>query len=500
MKNLMKTLSHHLTQSVGRYKDKVLFVQPSTGEKLTFAEFREALGGVHHTLARHQVEKGDVVTLIAANSIDLAVMIYGVMTFGAIAKPLNPQITPAELHKLLSHSGSSVIFADRTIPLPEYKGRYLGIDSYREHRESGQFAPGRDQEQNPALLIYTSGTTSLPKGVLLSHRNIVHNVMTAMHFFGLDDQHTKICILPLFHTFGFISDLSPMAFCGGTTVVLDIFDVTKLASVESAVHSYPVNSFSAVPLMFELFMRFGCDLAGKDMKFCISGAAPLRENTAAEFLQTYKYPIIPAYGLTETTCFATISPRGGIKPRSAGIPAAVSVRVSRSDGAEAAAGEIGELLLSGESVMQQGYFRSEIECFSGGGEKWFRTGDLGYCDHEGYIYITGRSKNMVIRGGEKIYLEDLDACLAGMPSLSDSASIRVEEDGEDRIASFVVPREGITVTDFEVRSFVEERLGRLRVPDMVLFNEKIPRTPTNKVKIRELQELIRQAPGAVVSA
>lgn len=488
----MKTLNHCLTQSICRHRDKALFIQPSSGEKLSFGEFGDALARVHRLLEQEQVGQGDVVTLISANSINLAVMLYGVVTFGAIAKPLNPQITPAELKKLLLHSGSSLIFADRPIDIPEHQVRCLNIDAYRQATSHGHLASGVEQEGRPALLIYTSGTTSQPKGVLLSHRNIVHNVQTAIEFFSLDDQHTKICILPLFHTFGFISDLSAMALCGGTTVILEMFDLARLSAIEAAIHDYPVNSFSAVPLMFELFLRFRCNLAGKNMRFCISGAAPLRENIAAEFLETYKFPIIPAYGLTETTCYATISPPGRIKARSAGIPAAVNVRVARSDGTEAAIDEIGELLLSGESVMQQGYFKSDIECFYGTESKWFKTGDLGCRDNEGYIYITGRKKNMVIRGGEKIYLEDVDACLTAMDSIVDNASIRFEEDGEERIAAFVVPRDGVMASEFEIRKFVENQLGRLRVPDLVIFRDSIPRTPTNKVKIRELQELIPQ--------
>ncbi|HEY6351031.1 MAG TPA: class I adenylate-forming enzyme family protein [Candidatus Angelobacter sp.] len=491
----MTILENCLAHSVRRHKDKVLFIQPSTGERLSFGDFGDTLAKVHVLLEQQQIHCGDVVTLIAANSIDLAVMLYGVMTFGAIAKPLNPQITPAELNKLMLHSGSSIIFADCQIAIPEYRGRYLEIDTYRQVTRKGHLVSGGEQENNPALLIYTSGTTSQPKGVLLSQQNIVHNVRTAIDFLGLDDQHTKICILPLFHTFGFISDLSAMALCGGTTVILDTFDVTKMSSVEAAIHDYPVNSFSAVPLMFDLFLRFGCNLAGKQMKFCVSGAAPLRENTAAEFLETYRFPIIPAYGLTETTCFATISPPSRIKAGSAGIPAAVKVRVARPDGAEAETGEIGELLVSGESVMQQGYFKNEIECFCGEQNQWFKTGDLGHSDQEGYIYITGRKKNMVIRGGEKIYLEDVDACVAQMQSLADNASIRFEEDGEEKIAAFVVPRHGAAITDFEIRNFVEAQLGRLRVPDLIIFRDSIPRTPTNKVKIRELQALVPQTAG-----
>lgn len=233
------------------------------------------------------------------------------------------------------------------------------------------------------------------------------------------------------------------------------------------------------------------------MEYCVSGAAPLRESTAEEFLQKYNFPIVPAYGLTETTCFATISPPEKIKVNSAGIPAAVSVRVTRADGREAGPHEIGELFLAGESVMQQGYFKGSVKCFGGPENKWFKSGDLGYRDEEGYIYITGRKKNMIIRGGEKIYLEDVDACLTGMNAIADSATIRFEEDGTEKIAAFVVPRESAQVAPDDVTSYIGQKLGNLRTPDVVIFSARIPRTSTNKVKIRELQELVHQATAHV---
>jgi long-chain acyl-CoA synthetase len=492
----MKTLSHCLSPSLRAYKDKVFLIEPSTGETLTFAEFASALGGVQGLLQEQGVAAGDVVTLIAGNSIDLVVMLYGVMTYGAIAKPLNPQVTPVELQNLLLHSGSSLVCVDHRMDIPGFTGKYLDIDAYRQTRGQ-EFILSLDHEDSPALLIYTSGTTSRPKGVLLSHRNIIHNTDTAIRFFNLDHTHAKICILPLFHMFGVISDLSTMALSGGTTVVLDTFDITKLSFVEAAIHQYPINSFSAVPLMFDLFLRLNCNLAGKHMKYCVSGAAPLPESTAAEFLQKYKFPIVPAYGLTETTCFATISPPEKIKVKSAGIPAAVSVRVTRADGREAGPHEIGELLLAGESVMQQAYFKDSVDCFGGPEHKWFKSGDLGYRDKDGYIYITGRKKNMIIRGGEKIYLEDVDACLMGMNAIADSATVRFEEDGTEKIAAFVVPREGIQLAAHEVSGYIGQKLGSLRIPDVVIFSARIPRTSTNKVKIRELQELVHRAAAHV---
>lgn len=492
----MKTLSHHLAQSLRTYKDKVFLIEPSTGETLTFAEFGSALGGVHRLLQEQEVSAGDVVTLIAGNSIDLVVMLYGVMTYGAIAKPLNPQVTPAELENLLLHSGSSLVCVDHRMNIPEFTGKYVDIDSYRQNR-GNEFNVSREKEDDPALLIYTSGTTSQPKGVLLSHRNIIHNTLTAIRFFTLDHTHSKICILPLFHMFGLISDLSTMALSGGTTVVLDTFDITKLSFVEAAIHQHPINSFSAVPLMFDLFVRLNCNLSGKQMKYCISGAAPLRESTAEEFFQKYDLPIVPAYGLTETTCFATISPPGRIKVNSSGIPAAVSVRVTRADGQKAEPHEVGELLLAGESVMQQGYFKGAADCFGGPDNKWFKSGDLGYRDEEGYIYVTGRKKNMIIRGGEKIYLEDVDACLMEMNAVADSATIRFEEDGIEKIAVFVVPSENVQLAPNDVMGYIGQRLGSLRVPNVVIVSARIPRTSTNKVKIRELQELVHRAAASV---
>lgn len=479
------------------YKNKVFLIEPSTGETLTFAEFGSALGGVQRLLQEHGVRAGGVVTLIAANSIDLVVMLYGVMSYGAIAMPLNPQVTPVELQNLLLHSGSSLVCVDHSINIPGFTGKCLDIDSYRQSR-SHKFQASLDEEKNPALLIYTSGTASQPKGVLLSHQNIVHNTATAIQHFSLDYTHSKICILPLFHMFGLISDLSTMAFSGGTTVVLDTFDITKLSFIESAIHQYPINSFSAVPLMFEMFVRMNCDLSGKHMKYCVSGAAPLRESTAAEFLERYHFPIVPAYGLTETTCFATISPLDGIRARSAGLPSAVRVEVSRADGQEAAPYEIGELLLAGESVMRQGYFKGPADCFADHENQWFKTGDLGYRDKEGYIYITGRKKNMIIRGGEKIYLEDVDTCLTGMNAIADSATVRFEEDGTEKIAVFVVPRASMQLSPNEVASYIGQKLGVLRVPDVVIFSARIPRTSTNKVKIRELQELVHKAATAAI--
>jgi acyl-CoA synthetase (AMP-forming)/AMP-acid ligase II len=487
----MKTINEHVADSICKHPEKTLFIEWSTGEKVTYAAFGRQLSNVANVLRDEGVRQGDVVTLISDNSIDMATMMYGVITYGAIAKALSPKLTPSEMATILNHSGSQIVFATEEITLAGFEGRRLDLAAYRIRQSTN---PGdawqRDFDaETGAELIYTSGTTGTPKGVLLSHRNIIHNVLTAIDTLSLDHTHTTLCILPLFHNFGFISDVSTMIFCGGSVVIMDGFDISKLASLESALMEHKVNSFSAVPLMFQLFLRFNCRINPPSMKFCVSGAAPLPEQVAIEFRERYGFPIIPAYGLTESTCFCTISPPAHIVNSSVGLPADNEIKIMSEQREELGPYEIGELIVKGESVMRGSHFRSNDQCFIDPEGTWLQTGDLGYYDQNRYLHITGRKKNMVIRGGEKVYLEDVDVCLGGLTGIAESATIRFEEREVEKIACFLVLAVGSKLTSFEVLSYLREKIGQAKCPDLVIFQNTLARTATGKVKVGELQRL-----------
>lgn len=487
----MKTIKDYLADSISKSPDKTLFVEWATGEEMSYASFGEHLSRVANVLRSEGVKEQEIVTLVSDNSIDMAVMFYGVIAYGAIAKPLNPRLAPPEMANVLRHSGSRIVFTDREINLEGFTGRRLDMAAYRSYEatEAGDALSKNFGVEAGAELIYTSGTTGKPKGVLLSHRNIIHNVRTAIDVLKLDGDHVKLCLLPLFHNFSFISDLSTTLFCGGKIVIMDGFDISRLASIEAALREHEVNSFSAVPLMFELFVRFDCRINPPSMKFCVSGAAPLREKVAARFLEKYGFPIVPAYGLTESTCFCTICPPEKIINRSIGRPANNQIKIISDRGEELGPGEVGELIVRGESVMRGSHFRSDDNWFVDAERSWLRTGDLGYYDEDGYFYITGRKKNMVIRGGEKVYLEDVDVCLSDMPGIRDSATVGFQERGEEKIACFVVPETSGGVTTFEIMAYIRNRMGDFKTPDVIILQDQIARTVTNKVKIRELQQL-----------
>ena len=487
----MKTINNYLAESITRYGERIALVDQATGEQVSYESLARGLGQVAGLLADEGVKQGEVVTLVSGNSVDLAIMLYGVMAYGAIANPLNPQLTSLEVAAVVEHSSSKIIFTDASAATDGFQGKRFDIAAYRGRAPMmlDLLSSASVNGETGALLIYTSGTTGKPKGILLNHGNITFNARTAIERLALKEDHTTLCLLPLFHTFGFISDLSTMLFSGGKTVVTEMFDISKLAVLEVAIREHGVNSFSAVPLMFELMLRFDCDLKAPSMKFCVSGAAPLREKTSAEFLAQYGFPIIPAYGLTEATCFATLSMPDRINSRSIGVPANVEIKIVSDDGRQLGLGERGELVIKGESIMRGGYFKGGDDCFLDPGREWLKTGDLGYCDEDGAFYITGRKKNMVIRGGEKVYLEDIDTCLSSWESILDSATVSFEDDRGEKIACFLVLRDGAVATHTEIMSYIRTRMGTQKCPDLVIFRDRIPRTATNKVRIRELQLL-----------
>jgi len=481
----MKTINEYVLESIRKHPEKTLLIDWSTREEITYAVFGERLNQVASVLRNEGVGEGDVVTMISDNSIDMAIMMYGVIVYGAIAKTLNPKLTSVEMGNIVRHSGSRIVFASKKFDIDGFEGRMLDIAAYRTQSAEGTLRQDFDPETG-AELIYTSGTTGRPKGVLLSHRNIVHNVRTAIDRLRLDHTHTTLCILPLFHNFAFISDLSTMIFCGGSVVIHEGFDISRLGSVEAALMENEVNSFSAVPLMFELFLRLNCRINPPSMKFCVSGAAPLKEKVAIEFHKKYSFPIVPAYGLTESTCFCTISPLDAIDNTAVGVPVD-EIRIISDDNEELGPYDIGELIVKGESVMRGSHFRMDDQCFIDPEETWLKTGDLGFYDHKHYVHITGRKKNMAIRGGEKIYLEDVDLCLTHLPGVADSSTVIFEELEVEKIACFVVLDGGSNLSSFEVLSFLRERMGQLKVPDIIIIQSYLPRTATGKIRVGELR-------------
>lgn len=457
-------------------------VDARSEETLTYAGLHAAVARVHALLEREGAGLGEAVLLRGANSLDFAVALIGTILAGRIALPLSTDLRPEEIARVRDHAGARLALTEA----PDVPGvRRLPLEAWREACAASPAAPPSGAG---ALLIYTSGTTGNPKGVLLPHGALAANVRTAVAWLRYGPEHRTLAILPLFHTFSLVSDLLPMLLVGGTCVIAPNFDVQTLASLPATLARWGIRSFSAVPLIFELLRRMRVPLRGGSLAFCISGAAPLAEATRLGFRDVHGVPILPAYGMTEACCFCSISPPDAIVPGSAGVPV-VELRVLDDQDLDVPAGVVGELVIRGPNVIRDGYYRDDRPVYVRDG--WLRTGDLGRLDASGNLFLTGRKKNMVIRGGEKVYLADIDEVLRRHAGVADAVTVGLLDPLPERIVSFVVPAQAGCDTT-EVARWLRSQLGDRRSPDEVRTLEAIPYTRTGKARLAALQTLARQ--------
>lgn len=474
-------MSNSLREALDRHGDRVALIDAATGETISYARLAAAADRFAALGAGD-----DPVTVVSSRRPMQAVAIVAGLAAGALVHPVAADTPPARLRALIDEARPRLVLADDSPAFDDARA----IDTLLH----GETAPSR-AESAGGLLIYTSGTTGSAKGVALRWPLIETNVRYSSSAFGYDASWITASVLPLTHTFTLVSDVLPMLLLGGTAVIAPAFDLRRAHEIVDALTRYRVQSYSAVPILFEALTLLRADLSGSALRFAVAGAAPLRESVRLAYAARFCHEILPCYGLTETVCFATLSRPEAIRAGSAGRPAGIDVRVVEA----APAGEsprfdrpvpdggTGELVMRGPSVIGS-YFRDggrHAAVFSGDG--WFATGDVGHIDEDGWVYVTGRRKNMIIRGGAKVYLEDVDRALAAQPGVRDCCALAfVEADRADRAIAFVA---GEGDPEQFGRAIAAE-LGAGHVPDAFVFLESIPRTPTGKPRQEELRAII----------
>jgi acyl-CoA synthetase (AMP-forming)/AMP-acid ligase II len=446
------------------------------------------------------VPSGACVALLSRRPLHQAIAIVVGIANGLIVNPLNPALSQEVLRAQLHHGQPVWLITDGSVPALQDVPRRVRCVEWNE-----LFGTAKDidpaafpctpagTDDTGGLLIYTSGTTGTSKGVLLNWPHIAANVRHAIGALGFTPGWIAGSLLPRFHTFTLISDVFPPLLLGGTVVLVDTFDLRNVKRTVDAFRRYGVQSYSAAPIILEALCGLNAWADAPAMCFAVAGAAPLKESTRLAYARAFGHPIIPCYGLTETTCFATISPRDAIRPGSAGKPAGIAIRVVDEHGVVRDEGATGELEMRGPSVISDGYFRDEAARFAKAftGDGWFKTGDIGRIDEDGYVYVTGRKKNMVIRGGEKIYLEDVDRCLADYLGVLDCTSIVVCEPQQPDLALTFIVTSGAPIPREDIAAHVRSALTAQHVPDRIYFVDHIPRTPSGKASHPELQALSR---------
>jgi long-chain acyl-CoA synthetase len=491
------------------------------GATVTFSMLRERCRILESRFHGAGLRQGDVVSVFMGNGVQTATLILGAMYSGLVVHPLNLLCQPSQLRYIVEHSDTRLIFVSgemrsaieaacaglreeqgprehtlvRTEPdalaLPELPIRQgplapRAVDVLLATGDSGP-SDAAFGAQDIALLMYTSGTTGAPKGVLLSHINLLSNArnISAEHRLGADDR--VMASLPLYHINGLVVTLLAPLYHAGSVVMAPRFSARTFWR---DVARYRCTWINLVPTIVAYLLRGDepnhFDLSA--LRFCRSASAALPGDHQRAFETRFGIGIIETMGMTETAAPVFSNPYEGASRRigSIGRPSGAQAKVIDGEGRECPPNEPGEIVLRGDQVMCGYYKRPEDTAKAFTTDGWLRTGDIGYRDDDGYFYISGRLKELIIKGGENIAPREIDEALLRHPGVLDAAAVGVPDAayGQEIIA-FVVPRTahwGGPPDPHALRAHCLRELGRYKTPKEIRFVTELPRGPSGKVQ------------------
>jgi long-chain acyl-CoA synthetase len=488
--------------------------------RLTYAQLDAAASQVAGALAARGIGRGDRVALSCPNVPYFPIVYYGILKSGAAVVPLNVLLTAREIAYHLADSAARAYFCfegTAELPMGQAGAAAAARSPGCEHvvlltdgppatspGQGSQTLAGftRDQpatftsaataETDTAVILYTSGTTGQPKGAELTHSNMVQNALLANRLFGIHPHDVHLIALPLFHSFGQTVQMNNGFATGATVVLLPRFDPARALALMGTER---VTFFAGVPTMYHALVNCQ-DTGGADlpaiaarMRVAVSGGAAMPAELMRRFEERFTVPILEGYGLSETSPLATFNrvdrPR---RPGSIGLPVwGTEVRIVREDGTAAPAGEPGEIEIRGHNVMK-GYFRRpDATAAAVDGQGWFRTGDIGTADADGYLYVVDRKKDMIIRGGFNVYPRELEEVLLTHPGVSLAAVVGVPHHSHgEEVKAYVVRATGADLTEADLIAWCRQNMAAYKYPRLVEFRDSLPMTATGKILKREL--------------
>src|SRR6266567_1983695 len=459
----------------------VALVEENT--RWTFAELADEANRIA-TVIQERV-KGDTVGVLLLNSQKYVATMLAIWKAGKTAVPLNYLLPPADLGFIIKDSGMSGLVSSQFFnqalaaikPLFGDKGVILMTDDPTCMK--GSTVAGLSEYRDPALYLYTSGTTGRPKGVVLTHDNLLANVESCQRAGDFDHRDGFLCLLPFFHTYAITGTFLLPLLTGSKMVLVDRFHPVKVLGF---IQQHRISVFLAIPSMYRILAATEGDFDLSSVRFPISGGEPLPNATAEAFEKRFNVPIYEGYGQTEAAPVVTLNRPGARKPGTIGPPVpGVEVAIWDEQNRVLAAGEIGEIMVRGRNVMR-GYHHLPEETAKTITHGWLHTGDLGKLDEDGYVTITGRKKDLIISAGENIYPREIEEILAQHPKVKEVAVIGVKDEIRGEVPkAFVIVRDGMSVEEKELRSFCRSNLANYKVPKYIELVADLPRTPTGKV-------------------
>ena len=490
--NLARNLTDTTRAHAGRVAVRV------DNAAMTYRALDEASVRVAGLLRARGLQPGERVGIMLPNVAEVPVVYYGVLRAGGVVVPMNPLLKHREVAYYLGDSGAGLIFAwhtfaDQARDGAEQSGADLivvdgvGFPELLASADPEYQVADRDDEDT-AVILYTSGTTGHPKGAELTHGNLISNTEVARtDIVRATPDDVIFGGLPLFHVFGQTVALNVSIAAGACLTLLPRFDPAHALQI---IADHRVTVFEAVPTMYVALLHQP-DRAAYDtsaLRMCISGGAALPVEVLRGFEEAFAVTVLEGYGLSETSPIASFNhPGRERKPGSIGTPIRdVRMRVVDSDDHEVAQGEVGEIVINGPNVMK-GYWQRPDATAEAIRDGWFHSGDLARVDEEGYFFIVDRKKDLIIRGGYNVYPREIEEVLYEHPAVAEAAVIGMPHSslGEE-VAAAVALKPGAVITADELRDYVKSQVAAYKYPRHVWIMDALPKGPTGKIQKRDI--------------
>jgi fatty-acyl-CoA synthase len=489
-----------------RVKSRDVIAVISAGRSLTYGELNDRVNSLAQSLATMGVAKGDRVAYLGENHPSFIEVFFATAQLGALFVPLNTRLAPPELHYALENSGSRILFHSAALTDLAHKS-VMGFDDVATVVADALTVKEKNLEQliasaeatyidttvtldDPAIILYTSGTTGHPKGALLLHRNLTWNSFNVLVDYDVTSYTTSLLISPMFHVAALGMGVFPVLLQGGTLVLEKGFDPQRVLEL---IPEHKITMISGVPTTYQLLADHpdfeAANLSSLRSMTCGGSAIPHR---TMDVYESRGLAFTMGYGMTETSPSATVVPPAWSREKagSAGLPVFFNqLRAVDEDGVDLPIGEVGEIVIRGNNVIEEYWNNpeaSKTSFFDGG---WFRSGDMGYFDQDGFLFIADRLKDMIISGGENIYPAEVEQIIAELSHVTGVAIIGVPDEKWGEVPRAIVSiSEGSSLTFEEMRTHLDNRVARYKMPKSIVIVDEFPRTGSGKIRKAELRK------------
>ncbi len=517
----MTSVTDYIDTQARNYADRVFLVAPDSSESLTFGQLQQQACAVAQFIARQGVARGDSVAYAMQNGPCCAVVLLGIIYGGYRAVAINLVAGRDVIAYVLNHSQTALVLTQTDIAAVINEA--LLCDAYTEDsirseavistppvipvdynavrawvNEFKGVSTGTSLGSDDALLMYTSGTTGRPKGVTLSHGNLIAGGQNVVTGHELSERDRALCVLPLYHINGLCVTLFGPLVSGGSIVLPKRFSTSAFWQL---VDEHQCSWFSVVPTQIAYLLR-DADInpdtqptaQRQHLHFGRSASAPLSPDVHGAFERRFGIPLIETMGLTETAAQILTNPMPPLirKLGSPGLAVGDEVIIADKNQQPVCADVEGEILVRGPNVMQR-YFRNEVatsEALVKDG--WLRTGDLGRKDKDGYVFVTGRLKELIIKGGENIAPREIDDALYQHADVVEAAAFACPcDDFGQRVEAAVVLKTNSSLKEADLINACERRVGQFKCPDKIHFLQELPKGPSGKIQRAKILDVVR---------